>query len=89
VAFPETWPIQNKILDPYERWKVLFSYWNATVSGEDRSMTSHICKRASDKKVMMLRCCEMETECHYEVQGDSKLLSGFPSPIIFKPEITK
>jgi hypothetical protein len=24
-----------------------------------------------------------------KVQGDSKLLSGFPWPIIFKPEITK
>jgi hypothetical protein len=25
----------------------------------------------------------------FEIQGDSKLLSGFPWPIIFKPELTK
>jgi hypothetical protein len=26
---------------------------------------------------------------YMEIQGDSKLLSGFPWPIIFKPETTK
>jgi hypothetical protein len=31
----------------------------------------------------------LKTENIYEVQCDSKLLSGFPCPIIFKPEITK
>jgi hypothetical protein len=28
-------------------------------------------------------------KCKLIIQGDSKLLSGFPWPVIFKPEITK
>jgi hypothetical protein len=40
-------------------------------------------------KVAIIQVCSPYSGNAADVQGDSKLLSGFPWPIIFKPETIK